>query len=352
MISSCTCLTVKNSKGASNSIFFSNLCIMAMQTVCGTDIETAIAFLAKGEVVAIPTETVYGLAANALNADAVIKIYKAKNRPAFNPLIVHTHSWEQAQQYIKSAPSQATLLARHFWPGPLTLLLPRNDFIPDIVTAGSDKVAIRVPQHPLTLALLQKLDFPLAAPSANPSGYVSPTTALHVYEGLNGKIPYILDGGPCSVGLESTIVGWDDDDQPVVYRLGGISPGQLEEVLGQKVEVRKSVVELPATPGQLKSHYAPHTPLLMGKPEDYIPQYPGKKIAVITLGAQPLKTNVAYHFPLSTTGLLDEAAKNLFRILREADQCGADIIIAEEMPHEGLGPAINDRLKRAQFIYK
>jgi len=174
-----------------------------MQTITGTNIIKAKQFLNTGEVVAIPTETVYGLAANALDTAAVIKIFEVKNRPSFNPLIVHCDSWQAAQNYVEHIPVKANLLAENFTPGPLTFLLPKKNNIPDLVTAGSEKVAIRVPNHPLTLSLLQSLDFPLAAPSANPFGYISPTTAKHVWESLNGKIPYILDGGAAKVGLES-----------------------------------------------------------------------------------------------------------------------------------------------------
>ena len=177
-----------------------------MHTITGTDIEKAKQFLMNGELVAIPTETVYGLAANALNEEAVIKIFEVKNRPSFNPLIIHCDSWQTAQQYVQQVPEKAHLLAEKFTPGPLTFLLAKRNIIPDLVTAGSEKVAIRIPNHPLALALLQSLDFPLAAPSANPFGYISPTTAAHVFENLNEKIPYILDGGSATIGLESTIM--------------------------------------------------------------------------------------------------------------------------------------------------
>jgi len=322
-----------------------------METKCGQDIDTAAALLQQGQLVAIPTETVYGLAANALDENAVLKIYKTKNRPAFNPLIVHVGNWEQAMQYTQQVPSDAVKLAQQCWPGPLTLLLPKNRLISDLVTAGSSKIAVRIPRHSLTLALLKHIPFPVAAPSANPSGYVSPTTALHVYEGLNGKIPYILDGGDCEVGLESTIVGWDNHERPVIYRLGGTSVEKIESILGKKVEVALNKAENPDTPGQLKSHYATHTPLLMGNIKEQIAQNSGKSIAVITL-SKSAYDGAAYHFLLSEIGDLDEAAKNLFKVLREADHCGASLILCETMPAIGLGTAINDRLKRAQVIYK
>ena len=190
--------------------------------VSGTDVERAKQLLCSGNLVVIPTETVYGLAGNALNPRAVAAIYEVKNRPSFNPLIIHTDRLEKVTEYVASVPRVAQELAQAFWPGPLTLLLPKTDKLPDIVTAGSDRVAVRIPKHPLALALLSELDFPLAAPSANPFGYISPTTVAHVEEQLGDKIAYILDGGSCSVGIESTIVGVEDNKLEV-YRRGGIS---------------------------------------------------------------------------------------------------------------------------------
>ncbi len=186
----------------------------------GNDILQAKKLLLEGELVAIPTETVYGLAANALNPEAVTQIFVVKERPSFDPLIVHVASIDQAQQFITAVPEKAIQLARHFWPGPLTLVLPKQSIIPDIVTSGLSTVGIRCPDHDLTRQLLSELPFPLAAPSANPFGYVSPTTAEHVNNQLGHKIKYILDGGPCRIGLESTIVGFEND-QAVIYR----SPG-------------------------------------------------------------------------------------------------------------------------------
>lgn len=323
-----------------------------MQTLCGTDINQAASLLKAGSLVAIPTETVYGLAANALNEDAVLNIYKAKNRPSFNPLILHIQSWEEAKKYIASYPADASILANHFWPGPLTLLLPKSKHVPDIVTSGSNLVALRVPNHPLTLTLLKTLDFPLAAPSANPSGFVSPTTASHVLEGLNGIIPYVLDGGNCAVGLESTIIGWNDEEEPVVYRLGGISSQAIETILGKQLHHTPSVLENPETPGQLKSHYATHTPLYVGNLSELMQVHQGKKMAVIQFANTKKIADVPFQYALSPASSTDEAAKNLFKIMREADACGAEVILCESMPTSGLGPAINDRLSRAQVIYK
>ncbi|WP_405512000.1 L-threonylcarbamoyladenylate synthase [Spirosoma sp. KNUC1025] len=185
----------------------------------GTDRQIAKQLLEAGNVVSIPTETVYGLAANALNPDAVLTIFRVKNRPTFDPLIVHTDSLEKLDRFVSTIPESARDLASTYWPGPLTLLLPKKAIIPDLVTAGLPTVGIRIPNHPLTLALLNSLDFPLAAPSANPFGYISPTTAQHVADQLGLQVPYILDGGPATIGIESTIVGFDGN-KPTVFRLG------------------------------------------------------------------------------------------------------------------------------------
>src|ERR1035437_8374682 len=202
----------------------------------GIDIEKAKQILQEGGLVAIPTETVYGLAANALNKDAVFKIIEAKNRPHFDPLIIHTDSIEKVKLHVSDFPQWAQQLANAFWPGPLTLLLPKKNSIPDLVTSGLPQVAVRIPNHPLTLQLLKSLDFPLAAPSANPFGYVSPTNAEHVAAQLQGSVDYILDGGPCDVGIESTIVGFEDG-KITIYRLGGLAIEDIEKLVG-KVQVK------------------------------------------------------------------------------------------------------------------
>lgn len=316
-----------------------------MKTIIGKDISIAAAFLKKGELVAIPTETVYGLAGNALNEDAVLNIYKAKNRPQFNPLIIHVSSIEKMKEYVMDIHPKLLMLAGKLMPGPLTLLLPKKSIIPDLVTAGSDKVAIRIPRHTLTQSLLEQLNFPLAAPSANPFGYVSPTSAQHVFDSLHGKIPYILDGGDCRVGLESTIVSTDENNNIVVHRVGGTAIEDIETILNEKVIVQEPVHERPDTPGQLKSHYATHTPLFRGDIEDQIKRFEGKKIAVISYSKV---YSGAKTFMLSQKEDMNEAAKNLFKTLRLLDKNEFDVILAEEFPNEGLGRAINDRLARAQ----
>lgn len=225
----------------------------------GKNIDHATALLLRNDLVAIPTETVYGLGGNAFSDEAVAKIFAAKNRPSFDPLIVHTSDWERLEAMVKDIPSQAHLLAQAFMPGPLTLLLPKRAIIPDLVTAGSPIVAVRIPKHPLTLKLLEKLPFPLAAPSANPFGYISPTTPEHVARQLGDKIGYILDGGPCTVGVESTIVGFKAD-QCIVFRKGGVAVEAIESIVGP-VEVRTHSTSNPQAPGMLQSHYAPLVPL-------------------------------------------------------------------------------------------
>ncbi|MCU0435121.1 MAG: L-threonylcarbamoyladenylate synthase [Bacteroidia bacterium] len=315
---------------------------MQFHTQIGTSLDEAAHWLKQGETVGIPTETVYGLAANALDADAAVKIFQIKNRPGFNPLIVHVHSAAEFEKYAQHVPVQIKKLAEVFSPGPLTFVLPRRTNIPDIITAGGDTVGLRVPAHPLTQALLQKLPFPLAAPSANPFGYISPVTAQHVADQLYGKVPYILDGGPSEVGVESTVVTVRND-KVVVLRLGGITLEQLREVAGE-VELDINESSNPQSPGQLKSHYAPRIPLKWGIPAT---QPPLEKVAVLCLQQPPAWSNIVSVETLSATGNLAEAARNLFAAMRRLDETDAQCIFAERMPETGLGKAINDRLKRA-----
>lgn len=325
---------------------------MHWNTTIGTDLNLAASFLNKGEVIGIPTETVYGLAANAFNEEAVLKIFKVKNRPTFNPLIVHTSHIDRIHDFVQEIPYEARILANRFWPGPLTLLLKKKPNVSDLVTAGSPFVAIRIPNHPLTLALLNELDFPLAAPSANPSGYVSPTSAAHVFEHLKGKIPFILDGGTCPVGLESTILGWNDQNEPVLYRHGGLSVEQLESVLNRSVRQIAAVSDDPDSPGQLKSHYATTIPLYLGDVEQILSQTHCKNPVLIRFQNYYSGLPESKQFILSVNGSTDEAARHLFQLMRIADQSDADIIIAEPVPNRGLGIAINDRLRRAQHVMK
>ncbi len=310
----------------------------------GQDIEIAKHLLQSGEVIGIPTETVYGLAGNALNEDAILKIFKVKNRPFFDPLIVHIPNLGHIEKYVLDLPQKAKLLAENFWPGPLTLLLKKQAIIPDLITSGLETVAIRIPNHSLTLSLLNNLDFPLAAPSANPFGYISPTSAKHVDNQLGNQIPYILNGGDCSVGIESTIVGFEANNA-IVYRLGGLSIDAIEKVIG-KVKVMTHSSSNPKAPGMIKSHYAPRKPLLIQSSVSSQLEEPNK---VGFLGFQfPHPTIPAQNqLILSPTGNFDEAAKNLFSYLRQLDNLDIDYILTEYLPEEGLGRAINDRIRRA-----
>lgn len=311
----------------------------------GIDLQIAENLLKAGKLVAIPTETVYGLAGDALNENAVLSIFQAKQRPFFDPLIVHVANLSEAAKYADLAEPKLKALAEHFWPGPLTILFPKKAIIPDLVTSGLPRLAIRVPNHPLSLQLLKNSLIPLAAPSANPFGYVSPTTAQHVNKQLGDKIDYILDGGPCQVGLESTIVGLEEG-QICVYRLGGLSLEELEKVAGT-VELRLNVSSDPKAPGQLKNHYAPRKPLYLGDVEALAKTFSGKKIAAITYTSSKLEFNCVNHFVLTEKNNDQEAAINLFRYLREADDSEAEVVIADRAPNKGLGLAINDRLQRA-----
>jgi len=313
----------------------------------GQDIAKAKVLLEKGELVAIPTETVYGLAANALNPSAAASIFEAKNRPSFDPLIIHTDSVDKINQWVEEIPEALTLLAEKFWPGPLTLLLPRKSIIPDIVTSGLVRVAVRIPSHPLTLELLKTLDFPLAAPSANPFGYISPTSAEHVNKQLGDQIPYVLDGGPCQVGLESTIVGIEEGEV-IVYRLGGLDVREIEAFVGP-VKVKTHSSSNPSAPGLLESHYAPRKPFVVGDVTSLLPQFleKGKKVGALTLSEVFTEIPESDQIQLSARRDLKEAAANLFSAMRSLDELELDVILAEWMPNEGLGKAMNDRLQRA-----
>lgn len=313
--------------------------------IIGQDLEKAKRYLESGALVAIPTETVYGLAANALEPVAVARIFEVKNRPSFDPLIVHVASLDRAREFVKEIPDQAHQLVNNFWPGPLTVLLNKTEKIPDIVTSGLDRVGIRCPDHSLTRTLLEQLPFPLAAPSANPFGYVSPTTAQHVQNQLGDKIPYILDGGTCAVGIESTVIGWENS-RPVIYRMGGISVEQIESVIG-KVIVKAHSSSRPQAPGQLQSHYAPRKKFLLGDLEKLTKSNTGKHVGILSFSQNISGIPRENQLVLSPSSSLTEAAHNLFSMLRQFDQMNIDVVLAEEVPNEGLGRAINDRLRRA-----
>lgn len=316
------------------------LCIMLQIT---QDLELAATELRNGGVIGLPTETVYGLAGNAWDARAVSKIFEVKNRPFFDPLIVHIANTEQLNACTTDVPAALAQLMDAFWPGPLTVLLPKSELVPDLVTSGLPEVAVRMPAHPMAQALLAQVPFPLAAPSANPFGYVSPTTAQHVADQLGNQLNVILDGGPCEVGIESTIVGWNKETaQVVVYRLGGISVEDIEHVSGGPVEIKKSSSR-PAAPGMLDQHYSPKKPLYLVKDQNQIPTQAGL-YGVLSFN-QRLKGPIS--FELSPSGDMIEAASRLFAGLRYLDSQPVHALYLQLVPEEGLGRAINDRIRRA-----
>lgn len=296
--------------------------------------------LARGDLVAFPTETVYGLGADARNGKAVARIFEVKGRPQFNPLIVHVADLKAARD-VAEFPPLAIKLAQKFWPGALTLVLTRNERsgISDLVSAGLDTIALRVPAHPVAQQLLKSSGVPIAAPSANRSGHVSPTRAQHVFNDLMDRPAFILDGGPTEVGLESTVVGFDSN-QVYLLRSGGIPRAQIEEVAGVGLIEPPKEGERPVSPGQLLSHYAPHAGLRLDAKD--------ARSGEAYLGFGPQMPAISgINKNLSAAGDLTEAAANLFAALRELDAAGPDMIAVAPIPNEGLGEAINDRLKRA-----
>jgi L-threonylcarbamoyladenylate synthase len=333
----------------------------------GKDVKVAQNYLKNGDLVAMPTETVYGLAGNTFDDKAVLKIFETKNRPSFDPLIVHTFAVSEILTFA-DLNEKAAILFQTFAPGPLTILLNKKEIVSDLVTSGLPRVAVRIPKHPVALDLLRGLPFPLAAPSANPFGYISPTTAQHVAAQLDDKIPYILDGGACQIGVESTIIGFENDDETVVYRLGGLSLEDLENAVG-KVRVQLNQSSNPHAPGMLKSHYAPRKPLFLGNIEDFLTKKGwkltthnskllnteggllDKKIGILSF-QKDFSTHpaVVRQIRLSPAGNTYEAAQHLFAALRELDASEVDLILAETVPPVGLGLAVNDRLKRAAAV--
>lgn len=315
-------------------------------SIISKDIQQAVSLLNKGELVAIPTETVYGLAGNIYNETTIQNIFKTKKRPFYNPLIVHIPNIDYLENIVVHVPEKAKLLAQHFWPGSITLVLPKKESIPDLITAGKDTVAVRIPNHPLTLALLEKLDFPLAAPSANPFNSISPTKAIHVENYFKDDIPMVLDGGTCRNGLESTIIGFENDE-PIVYRLGALSIEEIEKVVG-KVALKNKKEEKPDAPGMLKKHYSPNTPTILSDDvESELLKYSTKKIGVLSFYNSFKNANVFTEIRLSKNKDLKEAASNLYDALHQLDYLNLDLIIAEKFPNVGLGKSINDRLFRA-----
>lgn len=316
---------------------------MRILNVTLQSIKEASIVIQKGGLVAFPTETVYGLGADALNPLAVARIFEIKNRPKFDPIIVHISTLSDIEWLCLKVDERAKILMERFWPGPLTLVLPKSQVVPDIVTAGLPTIAVRMPSHPVALELIKEAGTPIATPSANLFGHLSPTTAEHVREQIGSKIDLILDGGKCPVGVESTVISLNKKEAQLL-RSGGLPLEDIEKVIG-KVKIPKSISKRPQSPGQLPSHYSPKTPLQLKTCEIVFKN--GKKIGFLAFTSP--KETLPYKMVevLLPKGDLREAAANLFSCLHRLDKAGLDIIYAEPVPEVGLGRAIMDRLRRA-----
>lgn len=322
-----------------------------VRTKTGHNIQEAAELLNQGQLVAIPTETVYGLAANGLDDAAISKIFKVKKRPISNPLILHFKDLNSITPFVTDIPAEAKKIAKAFWPGPLTLLLDKTEKIPNSLNSGKQKIAVRIPNHPDTLQLLNMLDFPLAAPSANLYGRISPTKAIHVANQLSGSIPYILDGGMSSKGIESTILGFKDG-RTILYRLGAITTEEIEDCIGKKVVIydHDLILDQPITSGMVKYHYAPQTPIYdvadLSKNETNI------NVGYIgfnkTIDAIPNENQ----FLLSPESDLNIASKNLYHALHFMDEQKFKAIYICNFPQTGLGRSMNDRINKATAKYK
>jgi L-threonylcarbamoyladenylate synthase len=311
-------------------------------------IDRAATLLRQGEVVAFPTETVYGLGADATAPCAVARVFSIKGRPAFDPLIVHLAGVAALDTVAAAVPDAARRLAARYWPGPLTIVLPKHPSIPDLVTAGLPSVAVRVPDHPVALALIAAADRPIAAPSANPFGYVSPTTAQHVLDQLGDAVPLVLDGGPCRIGLESTIVSFLDSSATLL-RPGAISHEALERELGP-VRISRDASQ-PTAPGQLPRHYAPSTPVVLIA--DIAAVAPLERAGSALLACAPVADTAGFDAVeiLSVAGDFEVAGAGLFSALRSLDAGGYRRIFALAVPERGIGRAIMDRLRRAAYLH-
>ncbi len=307
------------------------------------DIDLAVDFILSGGIVGVPTETVYGLAADATNEVAVRKIFTAKGRPFIDPLIVHVCDIEMAEK-VADFTEDAKKLAKAFWAGPLTMILPKKESIGDIVTAGHSTVAVRMPSHPIMSELIRKSGKPIAAPSANPFGYVSPTRAEHVSEQLGEKINFVLDGGECSCGVESTIISMVSSPKKLL-RPGPISSEEIEKVLGEEIDKTPKKNEAhPQAPGMLKSHYSPKSRLTLFDDESEIPADFNGDVIFFKRPQAPLDNQ----YWLSENGDCAEAARNLFALIRKLDKMSKREMFCQRAPNSGVGVAINDRLARAE----
>lgn len=314
--------------------------------IISKDINKAVKLLKNEEVVAIPTETVYGLAGNIYSNKAINKIFSLKKRPLFNPLIVHIKNESQLQEVASLVPEKAKTLIKHFWPGPLTLILPKTKNISSLITAGKDTVAVRMPNHPVTLALLEKINFPLAAPSANPFSSISPTQPAHVAQYFKKDLKMVLDGGICNKGIESTIVGFKENEV-VIYRYGALPLEKIMEVIGPVLVINKNN-KTPDAPGMLEKHYAPKTTTIqVDDLQLYLKNTAYKNIGIITFYEEVQHPNILKNIILSTKANLDEAGANLYQAMHELDRLDLDVILIATFPDKGMGKAINDRVQRA-----
>ena len=309
----------------------------------GNEIMQAAAILRQGGVVAFPTETVYGLGANAFDAEAVARVFEIKQRPRFDPLIVHVGDQSHAESVVSHFPEKAKDLAQRFWPGPLTLVLPKSKYVPEIVTAGLPSVAVRMPDHPLALALIREAGIPLAAPSANPFGRISPTRADHVRKHLGDQVDRVIDGGQCQWGIESTVISLAGEE-PTLLRLGALPMEEVMRVMGCDMQVNTNASH-PSAPGQLPQHYAPRTPLVLRRDIHGLPHE--AHVGLLSFRSPDTLEGFAAVEVLSPTGDLREAAANLFAMLHRLDAMNLDLIVTEYVPDRGLGLAINDRIRRA-----
>lgn len=312
------------------------------------NISKAAEAITSGGLVAFPTETVYGLGADGLNPIAVSKIFEAKNRPAFNPLILHVANFQQLESTCYLTNKKIEVLISEFWPGPLTLVLPKKEIVPDIVTSGHATVAVRMPDHPVALSLISKAGKPVAAPSANKFGGLSPTTAAHVAKQLTANVDIILDGGPCKVGVESTIIEITENEI-ILLRPGGLPIEELEEVAGN-ISLKKINSVNPNSPGQLAFHYAPKIPLKILN-DKVMSELQGKRVGGLLFKENIYDIKFDTVKILSKKGDLHEAAANLFSYLHELENSDIDLIVAEPIEEKGLGKAIMDRLIKASNKY-
>ncbi len=316
---------------------------MNIFTATSDSIERASEIIRDGGLVAFPTETVYGLGADGLNPIAVAKIFESKKRPTFNPLILHIADKNNLTKLVHINDERIERLIDKFWPGPLTLVLPKHEIVPDIVTSGNSTVAVRMPNHSVALELIKKCGTPIAAPSANKFGNLSPTEASHVYKSLGDTVDMILDGGKCSVGVESTILQFTGENV-LLLRPGGLSVEEIENEIGKVKSVTKFSIR-PNSPGQLLHHYSPSIPLYFLTQEN-LEKYTDKKIGVLFFSSVNIKHNFTSIKILSEKGDMKEAAANLFKHLHDLEKEEIDLILAEPIKEEGLGRAIMDRLKK------